>query len=193
MILQYSLDKQMLITFKGPELNEIQSMYSCGAARKYCYLDCYEIGMAPITVMDNYEFKVDRKDFTKRGNESMLIDVISYESKLNTMRNTPGCLESQTGDDNPDHIHQALHNWIGIMSNKDFDPFWVRNCEEEKAQPFDINNPRLQISVPYVKDRNAFNNGKVEIHTLHDRVIYKGNIINGDIDDELSIPTGGYI
>ena len=182
----------MIITFRGEDLHEIDSIYHCGTSRKYCYLDCYQIREALVIMMDNYEFKLNStNDITKKGNESILIDVISYETKFNTKETFPGCREFQSEENkHPDGVHTGIRNWIDFMSDKDFDPFWVRNCEEEIAQPFNAKIPKVDIRVPYLNDRNFVNEGSVEIYAQNDKLIFRGRMENGKIEDKIYVPSG---
>ena len=180
----------MIITLED---NNVDSFYHCGNSQQYCYLDCFEIGQAFITVLDNYDFKINSTDdITKQGNQSFLIDVMSYEAKFRTYNNIPGCNEIQANDvqSNDNEVHKSIKNWIRFMSNENYDPFWVKNCEEEINKPFDINNPKLHIKVPFLSNRKGLRYGNVEIYAHNRKKVYRGKLNNGNLEDKMYVPPG---
>ena len=193
MLLQISRYHQILITFDDDNLNEIHSLYRCGASMKYCYLDCFQIKPPNVTLLGNFQFNINATEVVKKGNESMLIDVVSYESKLNTFRNSQGRKETYIGDNHSDNIQQSIRNWLESMSDRNFDPFWVRNCEEEIAQPFDKLNPKLEISLPFLSSRKGFSYGNVDIYAHNKKFVYRGNMENGKVNDPIYVPSGRYL
>ena len=193
MLLQILEDKKMIITFEGNNTKEVDSIYHCGNSQQYCYLDCFEIGEALITVMDNFDFKVNSTaDITKQGNKSFLIDVMSYESKFRTRYNIPGCNELQINDiqNTDDDIHKSLSDWIQFMSNENYDPFWVKNCEEEINKPFNTSDPKIHINVPFLNNRKGLRYGNVEIYAHHRKKVYRGKLKNGNLADKIYVPAG---
>ena len=190
MQLHLSLDTQLLIVFNERDKNEIDFIYHCGTTRQYCYLGCFKMKEPLVTVMDNHEFKVNQSDIIKIGNESMLIDVVSYESKMNTLRKSPGCQEFEDNDTNPESISGTIRKWLDYMSNRDFDPFWVKNCDEEIAQPFVKNDSKVDINIPYMNDKKEYNYGNVKIYSQNIKLIFRGNLKNGKIEDAIYVPSG---
>ena len=193
MLLNILQDKKMIITFRENDTSVVDSIYHCGNGRQYCYLDCFEIKEALITVMDNFEFRINStSDITKQGNKSFLIDVLSYESKFHTSNNTPGCKEVKINDlqADDDTIYNSIKNWIAFMSNENYDPFWVKNCEEEINKPFNITNPKLHITVPYLNNRKGLHNGNIEIYAHNDKRVYRGRLKSGELEEKMYVPPG---
>ena len=191
MLLHILGDKKIIITFQENDLKEIDSIYHCGNSNQYCYLDCFEINEALISVMKNYEFKVNStSDITKQGNRSFLIDLMSYESKFRTQKDIPGCQEITNQETDDNIIHKSISRWIEFVSNENYDPFWIKNCEEEINKPFDIKNPKLYITVPYLKDRKGLRYGNVEIYTHNQKIVHRGILKYGRLEDKMYIPSG---
>ena len=193
-LLQILEDKKMIITFQEKDLNEVDSIYHCGNSRQYCYLDCFEVDKALITVSKNIEFKVNStSDLTKHGNRSFLIDLMSYESKFRTQNDVPGCQNVNQKQADENEIYKSMRNWMQYVSNESFDPFWVRNCEEEINKPFNVKDPKLYITVPYLNNRAGLRYGNLEIFTHHQKIVHRGRIKNGKHEHKMYIPSGTFL
>ena len=109
MILQASAWRQLLVFADRERPSEFDAIYSCGNSTKYCYLDCYEIGKALITIKEGCGFDIAGMDISKKGNHSLLLNKASMDAWMNKNRSFPGCVNSRNNEGIRRNIREAIH------------------------------------------------------------------------------------